>query len=75
MSWQSGTISGRGASASWTSQQNNVIRIWNMFSVHSPDVRALLPVPWSELPEEILCTNDKGHLRKVCSLFVARLCD
>jgi hypothetical protein len=55
----SGSISGRGASASWTSQQNNVIRIWNIFSVHSPDVRSLLPAPWSELPEEVLCTNEK----------------
>jgi hypothetical protein len=53
-----GSVSGRGSSSSWTQQQNNVIRIFNLFRLYSPDVARKLPAPWDELSEEILCTNE-----------------
>ncbi len=53
-----GSVSGRGSSSSWTQQQKNVIRIFNLFRLYSPDVARKLPAPWDELPEEILCTNE-----------------
>lgn len=54
-----GSVSGKGSSSSWTSQQSNVIRIFNLFRGYSPDVSLLLPSPWDELLEDVLCTNER----------------
>ena len=54
-----GSVRGKGSSSSWTSQQSNVIRIFNLFRLYSPDVSQLLPSPWDELPEDVLCTNER----------------
>jgi hypothetical protein len=59
MAEEKDTISGRGVSAKWTSNQSNVIRIFNLFRLSNPVVTNLLPLPWDELTEDLLCTNEK----------------
>ena len=54
----SGTVTGASSSSSWASNKANVVRIFNLFRLHNPEVTVLLPKPWDELEEAVLCTND-----------------
>ena len=54
-----GVVSAHGQSNSWSKQQQNVLRIWEEFRTSKPEITALLPQPWNNLSEEVLCTNDK----------------
>jgi hypothetical protein len=54
-----GVVSAHGQSDSWSGQQRNVLRIWELFRMSKPEITALLPLPWNQLSEEVLCTNDK----------------
>jgi len=47
------SLSAKGSSTSWTGQQINVIRIFNIMVDNADD----LDTEWADLPEEVLCSQ------------------
>lgn len=50
-------LSAKGQSASWSAQQKNVVRIFNLMAANDDDLMLLDDSSWHALPEQILCAE------------------
>ena len=52
------SLSAKGVSASWTGQQRNVVRIFDLFAEQDEELSTLDDKFWQSLPEATLCSAD-----------------
>ena len=54
---QSKALSSKGHSQSWSSQQRNVVRIFNLMAEQDEKLSLLEEHSWDKLPEQMLCST------------------